>query len=100
MEYEAETYWTGGGKSYIERPLWSHAYANNNLIGGISIGIHPILKKHADPQSNKADKWGRWSSVELIGKKRIIKIIAVYNNPPKNRQQQMQVHTTHVHHKH
>ena len=47
IEFLAQQAWTGGGKGENEKAMWTHSPARNRHIGGISIGIHPIMARYA-----------------------------------------------------
>jgi hypothetical protein len=58
--------------------MWTHSPARNRHIGGISIGIHPIMARYASKRT-RIDKWGRWVEVDLVGKKnKITTVIGTY----------------------
>jgi hypothetical protein len=99
-EYEIETLWTGSNSENREKPGWAHAPAKTRHIGGISIGIHPILKRYTDMGSIHADKWGRWTTIDLVGKHRIIKIIAAYRPVESEGNDTMWTYQTKQIHKH
>jgi len=77
MEYEVEEKWTGGGNKRCDRVRWAHAPAQSTHVGGISIGLHPIIGRYAQKKP-VIDKWSRWVSQEIQGKKSIVTIIGTY----------------------
>ena len=74
LEYEVESEWVGGNTNMTEKVRWAHSPARNNRIGGISIGIHPVLGRYATTKP-RVDKWGRWVEVDIVGKNNTITTI-------------------------
>jgi exonuclease III len=83
MENEIEMEWTGSNRQH--KVSWSHSMAKNKHIGGITIAVHPIIGRYARVTDNCQDPrdWGRWTAIEIWGRKRKTLIIATYG-PVKN----------------
>jgi hypothetical protein len=67
LEYEVAERWIGT-KKRSDRPLWIHAPAKTASIGGVSMGIHPALRRYAHKPIHDPRKWGRWAGIELKGR--------------------------------
>ena len=77
MEREVETQWTGGGTGRSGKITWAHAPARYTSVGGVSIGLHPVIGRYAQAKP-VADKWGRWVSQDIQGKEGVTTIIGTY----------------------
>ena len=77
LEYEIENAWTGGGMG-SGKVKWAHATARNKHVGGVTIGLHPIIARYASNRV-RCDKWGRWVEIDIVGKKgKVTTIVATY----------------------
>ena len=82
IEAEARINWTGEQTKWKAR--WQHVPTHNSKVGGISIGIHPIISRYVIKETIGQDhrKWGRWTCTHIGGKNKIA-IIGTYG-PTKN----------------
>ena len=78
MQNEIEIGWTGTCSEH--KIAWSHAMAKNKNIGGITIAVHPAIARYARNFDKGCDPrgWGRWTAIELHGRKRKTIIIGTY----------------------
>ena len=82
IEAEARINWIGEQTKWKAR--WQHVPTHNSKVGGISIGIHPIISRYVIKDTTGQDhrKWGRWTCTHIGGKNKIA-IIGTYG-PTKN----------------
>jgi len=83
LQNEIEMEWTGTNMGH--KVKWSHSMAKNRHIGGITMAVHPIIARYAHITKKCEDTrgWGRWTGIEIWGRKRKIMIIGTYG-PTKN----------------
>ena len=67
VEWEVNGQWVQNATGSM-RPMWVHAPAKTNDIGGVSLGIHPALKRYAHKSVHDTRGWGRWIGIEMQGK--------------------------------
>ena len=67
VEWEVNGQWVQNATGSM-RPMWVHAPAKTNDIGGVSLGIHPALKRYAHKSVHDTRGWGRWIGLEMQGK--------------------------------
>ena len=82
VEYEVAEQWVGNTDRKC-KPLWVHAPAKTNKIGGVTMGIHPALRRYAHATFTDSRGWGRYVGVEIRGESTAnrtgyVVIIAVY----------------------
>ena len=67
VEIEVNAAWIGDTKEDDCKPLWVHAPAKTSLIGGVSLAVHPALRRYAHKQIHDGRGWSRWAGIELRG---------------------------------
>ena len=94
VEFEINQGWIGDTTADDCKPMWVHAAAKNNRIGGVSIAVHPALKRYAHTKILDDRGWSRWVGIELAGKTLNgrtgkIALIATYGPTPSDGDQSM-----------
>ena len=81
MQMEIENAWLG--EKSDRKAAWAYT-TGNQRIGGVAIAIHPALARYAKQEQEWCDTrgWGRWTAIELKGRKRNIVIIGTYGPTP------------------